>query len=267
MKFLIFGDLLGKKNIVKKLSQQNLRRYDFLIYTGDIPDPSVFKHLREVKVQKGINENTDIEKELIKDTMPYNALKKATKEVEDIVNILLQLKKPIYGVLGNADLKYYSQFVSWPFILLHNKIETINDYHLIGYNGRPLYIFEESNDNENAFSEIQVQKDLDRLFQQVDPRKTILITHAPPFGLLDKVKKEMRQYAIGTYGNKAKNGNLGSLGILRVIEKYKPLLHIFGHIHENEGIIKNETTFINTGSTGETNRIYIRLKCQKVCLN
>lgn len=251
MKILAFGDLMGKTNIVARLLEISLNQFDLLIYTGDTPDPSVFKALREARVSQGIDRDIDIEKELIKDTIPYKALKKATGEVIAICSLLDKIPIPFYGVLGNADLQYYSQFVKWPFTSLHKKIKKVGDYNLIGYNGRPLYQFEKQNTNENAFSEKNVEKDLKRLFKTVDPQKTILVTHPPPYKILDQVEEKMLQYAINTYGNKAKNGHIGSTGIRKAVEKFQPLLHIFGHIHENQGVVRNDTTFVNTGSTGE----------------
>ena len=256
MKILAFGDLLGRTEIVKKILRLKLKDFDLLIYTGDTPDPSVFKAIRETRVLRGINKNTNIEKELIKETTPYKALKKATKEVSDICLLLNKVPIPFYGALGNADLQYYSQFVNWPFTLLHNKVIKIKDYNLVGYNGRPLYQFEQENKNENAFAETKVKKDLEKIFNKINPKKTILITHSPPFGILDQVEEKMRSYAIGTYGKKAKDGHIGSYGLKKITEKYRPFIHIFSHIHESRGkIVKGKTTFVNIGSAGETREV------------
>lgn len=254
MKFLIFGDLNGKTEIVQRLLKLNLNQYDFLVYTGDTPDPSIFKALRESKVSKGINQNTDIEQELIKNTIPHQALKKSTQEVMDICKLLEKTSVPIYGVLGNADLEYYSQFVDWPFILLHNQITKIGDYNLIGYNGRPLYQFEVENKNEQAFAESAIEQDLKKLFVQIDARKTILVTHVPPYQILDQVDQKMKKYAVGTYGKRAETGHIGSIGLKKIVDQCQPLLHIFGHIHEAEGVLEGKTTFVNLGSTGETKK-------------
>ena len=45
----------------------------------------------------------------------------------------------------------------------------------------------------------------------------ILISHGPPFFILDEIE----------------TGNVGSLALLSVLERSKPKLHVFGHIHEN----------------------------------
>lgn len=58
----------------------------------------------------------------------------------------------------------------------------------------------------------------------------ILISHGPPFGIMDQVEKK----------------NQGSRSLLRRLEQLNLKCHIFGHIHENRGVIrKGGTTFIN----------------------
>jgi len=64
------------------------------------------------------------------------------------------------------------------------------------------------------------------------PEKTdILITHGPPYGILDKTISGERT---------------GCSDLQARIKKVKPWYHIFGHIHESYGICKKKhTTFIN----------------------
>ncbi len=50
----------------------------------------------------------------------------------------------------------------------------------------------------------------------------ILITHGPPLGILDE-----------TIGGK----NVGCKDLLEVVQKIKPKIHSFGHIHESYGIL------------------------------
>jgi Icc-related predicted phosphoesterase len=62
----------------------------------------------------------------------------------------------------------------------------------------------------------------------------ILITHGPPYGIEDLTAR----------GDKA-----GCHDLLEVVEKIKPRVHIFGHIHEGYGINAIDgTTFINANS-------------------
>jgi len=60
----------------------------------------------------------------------------------------------------------------------------------------------------------------------------ILITHGPPLGMLDKLY----------YGGE----RVGCPVLLKAIDRVKPKLHLFGHIHERWGIIKSHPTiFVN----------------------
>lgn len=67
----------------------------------------------------------------------------------------------------------------------------------------------------------------------------ILITHKPPYGILDKSD------------NKCGQKHCGSLALKERVFEIKPKLHIFGDIHENPGIEKiNGITFINASVVG-----------------
>jgi len=59
----------------------------------------------------------------------------------------------------------------------------------------------------------------------------VLITHGPPFGILDET----------VYGNRT-----GCEDLLLRVDQVKPKVHIFGHIHEDYGNFKKgETSFVN----------------------
>lgn len=64
----------------------------------------------------------------------------------------------------------------------------------------------------------------------------ILITHCPPYGILDKTLD---------------GRNEGCENLLEIVGKIQPRLHIFGHIHEANGETKIEDTiFINASIVG-----------------
>lgn len=59
----------------------------------------------------------------------------------------------------------------------------------------------------------------------------VLITHGPPYGILDRVES----------GDK-----VGCVDLMNAIERCKPKLHLFGHIHEQYGVkLRGETRFAN----------------------
>ncbi|XP_043919762.1 metallophosphoesterase MPPED2-like [Protopterus annectens] len=68
-------------------------------------------------------------------------------------------------------------------------------------------------------------------WQKIPSDTDILITHGPPYGICDGVPNA---------------GHAGCEALTTVVNKIKPMLHVFGHIHEGYGHIFNgETLFVN----------------------
>ncbi len=64
----------------------------------------------------------------------------------------------------------------------------------------------------------------------------ILITHCPPYGILDKTND---------------GRNEGCRDLLKIVNQIKPRLHIFGHIHEAYGQTKiNDIIYVNASMVG-----------------
>jgi len=59
----------------------------------------------------------------------------------------------------------------------------------------------------------------------------VLITHTPPYGILDRVDS---------------GEHVGCEDLRRALQRVKPKVHVFGHVHEDRGVTpQNGTTFIN----------------------
>lgn len=68
----------------------------------------------------------------------------------------------------------------------------------------------------------------------------VLITHGPPYQILDQVNRVVHE---------KEDPNVGCKYLLDRILKINPKLHVFGHIHEQYGVKKvGETTFVNAAS-------------------
>jgi Icc-related predicted phosphoesterase len=66
----------------------------------------------------------------------------------------------------------------------------------------------------------------------------ILITHGPPYGILDSIINET---------------NAGCIDLLRTVQQIKPKVHVFGHIHEAYGQVKrNGIHYINASLLNES---------------
>ena len=65
------------------------------------------------------------------------------------------------------------------------------------------------------------EEDLDKKFSLIPYDIDILITHSPPFGILDLTARSKQ--------------NVGSKALLKQYDRIKPKLHLFSHIHEGWG--------------------------------
>lgn len=69
-------------------------------------------------------------------------------------------------------------------------------------------------------------KPISKVWQNIPNDTDILITHGPPFGILDN--------------------NLGCEELRKYVDRIQPKLHIFGHIHERNGTEQKQSTlFVN----------------------
>lgn len=74
----------------------------------------------------------------------------------------------------------------------------------------------------------------------------IIVTHTPPYGILDRT----------IFGHRG-----GSKAIRKVVERYRPKLSVFGHIHESSGTERMEgTVFVNPGPLKNGNYAIIEFK-------
>lgn len=83
------------------------------------------------------------------------------------------------------------------------------------------------------------EDELRKKFTHIPNEVDILITHSPPFGILDSTPAKK---------------NLGSKSLLEKVMLVKPKFHIFGHIHHGYGQYydqKNDITFMNVSLLDE----------------
>ena len=143
------------------------------------------------------------------------------------LNILNQINKPTLAIHGNIDTDEVIKAIDESqAINIHLKKITLNNFNYIGIGGLT-EITDKLKINENS-----ILKNLDELVGN----STILVTHVPPFGLQDKI-------FIGL--------NSGSKNLRNIIDKFKPLIVLCGHIHENPGFIKYKQTIVINCSMGK----------------
>lgn len=90
-----------------------------------------------------------------------------------------------------------------------------------------------------TYSEENIHVILDSIARDAD----VLVTHTPPYGILDRTM----------FGHHA-----GSKSIRRIVEKYRPKISIFGHIHESPGVERMDgSLFINPGPAKDGNAAFL----------
>ncbi len=73
--------------------------------------------------------------------------------------------------------------------------------------------------------------DINKYWQRIPDDIDMLITHGPPFGIMDRTHR---------------NEEVGCEDLLRKVQEIQPKLHVFGHIHEGYGVKQLDgTTYIN----------------------
>lgn len=86
------------------------------------------------------------------------------------------------------------------------------------------------------FMEDAMSGEYDKNIQQIPDDTDILITHQPPYSVLDY----------------SANINYGDRNLLQTVLRIKPKYQLFGHIHDAYGIEKSEyTTFVNAAILSE----------------
>jgi hypothetical protein len=124
--------------------------------------------------------------------------------------VLEKTKFRTFVVRGNWD--YDMKIRNKKVTFLSNKAEEYEGYCFIGADFR-------------NYASIQ------KLAKGKDPNKMILITHDPPYDILDT----------SFFGSSA-----GAPELREIVDSIKPALHVFGHIHESAGVIKYRgTIFVN----------------------
>jgi Icc-related predicted phosphoesterase len=102
--------------------------------------------------------------------------------------------------------------------------------------------------------ELPEEEFLDRLSALLkgvrDPRRTVIMTHVPPFDSgLDTAPLLSPDLRPTISAGDVLRGPVGSTGVRRAIETFKPVLGVHGHIHESGGERKiGETICVNAGS-------------------
>jgi Icc-related predicted phosphoesterase len=148
---------------------------------------------------------------------------------EDAVDMLKRFKSEIYFIAGNADPPETPQYVKK---LVHNvdgesfEIDGIRFAALGGSNPTP-------GSTPNELSEEEIMRRL----TPICSKGMVLMTHAPSYGHMDTIPSGL---------------HVGSKSIRAIVDEYRPIVAMSGHVHEAFGSENcNGTLFFNPGPARE----------------
>ncbi len=144
---------------------------------------------------------------------------------KNFVEELLSASENMFVVPGNGDPGFFEEVAGGRW--LHGKkVEAGEGLNLVGFGYSPPTPF----GTPGEFPEEKLYEWMKGL--PIDG-KTIFVTHAPPYGIMDEARGE----------------HAGSRAVLRIMEEKGPLALVCGHIHEKEGVQKHGgTTVLKVGA-------------------
>ena len=139
--------------------------------------------------------------------------------------ILGSIERDVYAIPGNCDPLSLPDMISSVAIDMHGKTADLDGFHIAGLGGSNPTIF-------NTPFELD-EDTIYKMLKPISKEGMILMVHAPPYGINDMIPSGL---------------NVGSKSILKIVEEFRPILVLSGHIHEDYGIKHiNGTTFVNPG--------------------
>lgn len=156
------------------------------------------------------------------------------RQVPEILSLLKKVPAPVFYLMGNDDfvaLDYEDTRIQ----PIHGKRVEFGGCNFVGYQySLPFVggIYEKP--------ESEIEKDLRPLEEWLDSQ-TVLVTHSPAFGALDRVYS---------------GSHVGSRSLAALLERKPVLAHIHGHIHEDFG---RDGNHFNVAAAGQRRAVLIHL--------
>lgn len=144
---------------------------------------------------------------------------------EQAAEILSEFPGRVYAIPGNCDPLDLPQKISGVAVDMHGRSEEIAGRRFVGLGGSNITIF-------NTAFELEEDALYDGLKENAS-EGMVLMTHVPSHGILDQIPSGL---------------SVGSPAVRRIVEEYRPILAMSGHIHEAIGTqVVDGTTFVNPG--------------------
>jgi hypothetical protein len=143
--------------------------------------------------------------------------------------LLSRIKAKTYVLPGNCDPRDMPEKIKDVAVDMHKKKVVIDGHDIVGIGGGNISPF------DSPF-ELQEDEIYDGLKCNAS-KGMILMTHAPSYGILDEIPS---------------GAHVGCPAIKKIVDEYRPILAMSGHIHEAVGCkVIDGTTFVNPGPAME----------------
>ncbi len=148
---------------------------------------------------------------------------------QDAVDIVKGINAKTYVLPGNCDPRDLPEKISSVAVDMHGKSAEIGGLYVAGLGGSNITIF-------NTLFEL-TEEEIDAKLRPICRKGMLLMTHAPSYGTLDHIPNGM---------------SVGSPAIAKIVEEFKPIVALSGHIHEDVGCFERDgTLFLNPGPAKE----------------
>jgi len=202
--YLHFSEILQKEN------------YDIGIISGDLTSPILQDQLDYIRNEIKILKNNDGKKRKYNDNNS-EYIRIAYKEQEkELKKILYESGKQILFIMGNDDgINGFEWCSENSTINVNQKKFKFKTEVFVGYQYTNPFV-------GGLFEKTENEQMIDfKILCQVVDQETVLITHGPAYGRFD---------------NDNENRSLGSKSLRWLIDKKRPKMHLFGHLHGAFGI-------------------------------
>ncbi len=226
VRFLVSSDLHGRTSAFANFAYLlKSDAFDAGIIAGDLLDDGVPD---DFLPELPFHDETTCEypdRQLGKLHTPDDPYVRANQYKQDSVRELLcSAAKPIYVICGNHDQTLWAD--GGCIVNIHERRVDVGSVNLVGYR----WIQLERGESDRA-------RDA-RALQGLIDSSTILVTHEPPYGILDEAAEEnLFEDSIPTA-----NVLYGSRLLLDLVRETVPRLHVFGRVHSQFGV---QGRFIN----------------------
>ena len=144
---------------------------------------------------------------------------------DQAAEIISQIKCRVYCLPGNCDARDLPEKISRVATDMHGKSAEVGGVYVAGLGGSNITIF------DTPFE--LTEEEIDAKLRPISRPGMVLMTHAPSYDIFDHIP----------------NGTpVGSPAIRKIVEEFKPVLALSGHIHEDFGVERiGDTVFCNPG--------------------